>query len=135
MNRFSHIIFLHQKTQRNAAKQHSPQLGPVVMYEDMPFDELLSRKISIEEVIKRREQKEIETLVSKTQALANTLGVSVCSLLGVRKSSASKARKKRDVRVRYQDGNGNTWTGRGKKPQWVQDLLAAGEDLEKFRVQ
>lgn len=36
--------------------------------------------------------------------------------------------------VRYRHGD-DTWSGgRGRKPQWVQKLVAAGEDIEKYRV-
>lgn len=36
--------------------------------------------------------------------------------------------------VLYRDENGNTWVGRGKRPQWLRDALAAGRSLEDFRV-
>ena len=36
--------------------------------------------------------------------------------------------------IRYRDG-ANTWSGgRGRKPTWVLEKLAAGEDIEKYRV-
>lgn len=36
--------------------------------------------------------------------------------------------------VRYRRGD-DTWTGgRGRKPQWVQEIIQAGEDIEKYRV-
>jgi len=36
--------------------------------------------------------------------------------------------------VRYRRGD-DTWTGgRGRKPQWVQQITEAGEDIEKYRV-
>ena len=37
------------------------------------------------------------------------------------------------VRVaRYADGNGNTWGGIGKRPDWLRAALAAGRSLEEF---
>lgn len=36
--------------------------------------------------------------------------------------------------VRYKDEAGNTWVGRGKRPQWLRDALAAGKKLEDFAV-
>lgn len=36
--------------------------------------------------------------------------------------------------VKYRRGN-DTWSGgRGPKPKWVQEALAAGEDIEQYRV-
>ena len=34
----------------------------------------------------------------------------------------------------YGDGNGRTWTGRGRRPQWFIDALAAGKTAEDLRV-
>lgn len=33
---------------------------------------------------------------------------------------------------KYDDGNGNTWVGRGPRPKWVKDALAAGRGLDEF---
>lgn len=50
-----------------------------------------------------------------------------------RKAKAGAATKaKGPVVVRYKDDNGNTWVGRGKRPQWLRDALAAGRKLEEF---
>lgn len=32
--------------------------------------------------------------------------------------------------VKYTDGAGNSWTGRGPKPRWLKDALAKGKRLE-----
>lgn len=50
-----------------------------------------------------------------------------------RKSAAPKARKF-TVPVKYRDGNGNTWTGRGNRPRWLVAALAEGKKLEDFAV-
>ena len=34
--------------------------------------------------------------------------------------------------IAYGDGNGNTWGGRGPRPRWLKDALAAGAKLEEF---
>lgn len=45
-----------------------------------------------------------------------------------RKAAAPKA----PAAAKYADGQGNTWVGRGKRPQWLRDALAAGRKLEEF---
>ena len=37
-------------------------------------------------------------------------------------------------KVKYADGQGNTWTGVGQRPRWLAHALANGADLEQFRV-
>lgn len=45
---------------------------------------------------------------------------------------ATKPRKRTGkVAVKYRDGD-NTWAGRGKRPRWLQDKLAAGARVEDF---
>jgi len=57
-----------------------------------------------------------------------------------RKMAASKTqtRKKRasgrGAGVAYSDSKGNTWAGRGKRPNWLREALASGAKLEDFAV-
>lgn len=34
--------------------------------------------------------------------------------------------------AQYQDANGNTWGGRGRRPNWLNDAIARGKNLEDF---
>ncbi len=51
-------------------------------------------------------------------------------------SKAGTVSKKagRKVPVRYRDNNGNTWTGRGKRPGWLVKELSSGRKVEDFLV-
>lgn len=42
--------------------------------------------------------------------------------------------QKKQGRITYSDGLGNTWGGWGKRPTWLRDALAAGRKLEDFQV-
>jgi DNA-binding protein H-NS len=46
----------------------------------------------------------------------------------------TRGRKRRNGVARFQDEAGNTWVGRGKRPQWVRDALAAGKTLQDLEV-
>ena len=48
-----------------------------------------------------------------------------------RAKSPSKGRK---LPVKFRDGAGNEWTGRGSRPRWLVAALAAGKKIEDFRV-
>jgi DNA-binding protein H-NS len=48
-------------------------------------------------------------------------------LLMPRIKTASKSAK-------YSDGQGNEWLGRGPRPHWLRDALAAGKTLEEFAI-
>lgn len=45
------------------------------------------------------------------------------------KKAASAARE-----VKFRDEAGNTWGGRGKRPQWLRDALSSGKQLQDFLV-
>ena len=48
-------------------------------------------------------------------------------------ASADGSTKK--VAAKYRDpASGNTWTGRGLQPKWVQAAVAAGKKLEDFAI-
>ena len=54
-----------------------------------------------------------------------------------RKKGAPTAQKKSSSKgaVKYRGPNGETWSGgRGRKPRWVVDALAAGKTIEEFAV-
>ena len=42
--------------------------------------------------------------------------------------------KGRKVAIKYRDGSGNTWAGRGAQPVWLREKLKAGAKLEVFAV-
>ena len=49
---------------------------------------------------------------------------------------ARKARSsaKRTVAPKYRDEAGNSWAGRGARPRWLRDALAAGRKIEEFAI-
>lgn len=46
--------------------------------------------------------------------------------------SSAKATPKDLKAAKYADSQGNVWSGRGPRPHWLRDALAAGESLESF---
>jgi DNA-binding protein H-NS len=88
---------------------------------ELPFDQLRDLHRHIGALIAERRHEALEELRNK----AALLGFTATDLVPEKKARAS---------AKYRDGNGNTWTGRGRKPQWIQDLLDAGEDIERYRV-
>jgi DNA-binding protein H-NS len=54
---------------------------------------------------------------------------------GTGRAPTKKAPAKSSVQaMRFSDGHGNEWPGRGPRPQWLRDALAAGQKIESFRV-
>lgn len=48
--------------------------------------------------------------------------------------SRTRGTRRTPVAIKYQDDNGNQWTGRGKQATWVRKALENGAKLEDFLV-
>lgn len=62
--------------------------------------------------------------------LGLTLSKSKGKAIGARKGGKSKSARA----ARFRDEAGNIWVGRGPRPQWLRDALAAGKSLADFAV-
>lgn len=51
---------------------------------------------------------------------------------GATHKSLSASVKDNASASKYADGQGNTWSGKGPRPHWLRDALAAGKTLESF---
>jgi DNA-binding protein H-NS len=91
----------------------------------------------------RLKRKEVDGVIARIREAIDAYGLTAMDLgLGGRidRSPGSKSKGKKVVKaakatkpvVRFRDGAGNTWIGRGPRPQWIQDALAAGKKLEDF---
>ena len=76
----------------------------------------------------------IKTAIAHYGLTAQQLGLtSAATSLGKGRASASgSSTGSRSVQAKYADGKGNVWAGRGPRPHWLRDALAAGNSLEDF---
>lgn len=68
---------------------------------------------------------------AKVDALARELGYTfedLADAVPVRKRTASEAK------YRHPENPEITWSGRGRKPAWIVDALAAGKSLDDFAI-
>lgn len=79
--------------------------------------------------------KKADLAASAEQLLAGTRWLPKI-LRGPKKATpkAAPANKAGRPPVRYRDENGNTWTGRGKRPGWVEAALKDGKTLDELLV-
>lgn len=94
-------------------------------------------------------QKQIEQLQRQAEALRNTelegvidrikvaiahYGLTAAHLgldSGSRRIVAKKSAK--SSAAKFSDGGGNVWSGRGPRPRWLREALAAGRSIEDFK--
>ncbi|MBL8446965.1 MAG: H-NS histone family protein [Zoogloeaceae bacterium] len=103
----------------------------------------------IEGEITRRTSSAKKDLLKKVQKLAAEAGMSLDDLIAAeaveKKSSEGNAPKKPrgksktagiKVPAKYRHPNNDelAWTGRGRKPKWVEDWLASGGTMEQIQI-
>jgi DNA-binding protein H-NS len=90
----------------------------------------------------QRQEREIianekKSVIAQIRQQIAEYGISSADLGFPAGDGAARGRKARSAPapVKYRRGD-DTWSGgRGRKPQWVQEVLAAGESIETYRVE
>ena len=80
--------------------------------ENMSFAELSAMQTRIERAKIEKQSSERAALKQKIADLAKEAGFDLRELFDGRKGKGK-------VAVKYRDGAGNTWTGRGRMPRWM----------------
>ena len=99
------------------------------------FDDLLELKIKVDDLIRSKQGEEIYSLRNKISAASSALGISLAELFGLKtvQQHEPKERKRREVKAKYRnpDNPDETWSGRGRPPQWMQAKLDENPELTK----
>lgn len=85
--------------------------------------------------MKRREAQEKIDALNEVRALAKAKGFSLEDLLG-KEAKVGKVRSGGVVKVKYRHPNDASleWTGRGRRPKWVETWLAEGRSIDELAV-
>lgn len=96
--------------------------------------ELQNLQQQIPAELKRREEAEKQAFLNEMRELATRRGLSLDDVLG--KSSKKSSRAGGTVKAKYRHpGNaGLQWTGRGRQPLWVVELLNQGKTLNDLLI-
>ncbi len=90
------------------------------------------------EVARVRSEEASEALAA-VQTLVQRYQFSESQIFGPLRISAALGRRgpikrRAAAKVKFRDSDGNTWSGRGRKPRWFEDALARGLSTEDLRV-
>ncbi len=84
--------------------------------------------------IKRREAQEKINILNEVRAFAKARGYAIEDLLGKESRVKATAGNKVKVKYRHPQNPELEWTGRGRKPKWVEAWVAGGASLENLLV-
>jgi DNA-binding protein H-NS len=94
----------------------------------LSLDELKTLSKDIERSIRKREVDNLRRAKEAVEAVAREHGFSLEEIMG--RLSAGKSATPASARYRNPNDASQTWSGRGRQPQWFKDALAAGRSLE-----
>ena len=97
----------------------------------LSIEELQTLAQDIEREVVSRREAERERVLTQMRELAASLGMSLEDILRQERGKSGgivppKYRNPKDPSL--------TWTGRGKRPTWVNEALAAGKSLEDLAI-
>jgi len=99
---------------------------------NMSLGDLRNLQDQIKQEMKKREQEEVQKAREQIQAIAQRVGLPLKDLM----TASGRGSKSGSVAVRYRhpDNQAQQWTGRGRQPKWVKELVEGGKSLDKLRV-
>jgi DNA-binding protein H-NS len=99
--------------------------------EKMTVAELQDLRGRVDHAIVARRQREKSDFRERVEAMAKEAGIVIGDVFGGRRGRGGKAKGGGDVKYRHPSDPTLTWSGRGRKPNWVHEI---GGDIEKYRV-
>lgn len=89
---------------------------------------------AVEEKLRREEA---QGVIARIREAISVYGLTRADLFGGPSSKAptkSGKMQSSDATAKYSDGQGNTWSGRGRRPMWLSAALESGKSIEQFAV-
>ncbi|MDQ2696820.1 MAG: H-NS histone family protein [Pseudomonadota bacterium] len=96
------------------------------------LDELKELSQQIEKERAKREVEEKKKVSSQIKELASSIGMTVEEILGL--DMARKTKTPMPAKYYNPDNPRQTWSGRGKRPGWLNEALAHGRGLEDLQI-
>jgi DNA-binding protein H-NS len=98
----------------------------------MTLKDLIELDLKVQKALGAAKERERTELKHKIAALAEDSGFSVSELFGGR--GAAKGKSSGIAKYKNPDNHSETWTGRGRKPNWLVAKLGKGSKMADFEI-
>lgn len=95
--------------------------------------ELEQLRTGVDKALSTLAERERKAALEAVESAAREHGFSLEELTGVAPLKG-KRKAKNPPKFRNPANPSETWTGRGRKPQWIKDAQDAGKDIAEFEI-
>jgi len=97
----------------------------------LSLSELKTLRAKVDRAITTYEDRKKKEALAELEEMARKMGYPLSDLLAM-----TNAKPRKTVAAKYANpaNSEETWTGRGRKPKWVEAALAAGKTLEDLTI-
>jgi DNA-binding protein H-NS len=99
----------------------------------MEHDELLSLRKDVDKALKTLESRRRKDALKDAKEAAAKYGISLSELMGDTKSTKSY-KTKGVAKYQHPENADMTWTGKGRRPEWIKEHLEAGKSLDEVAI-
>ena len=96
----------------------------------MTVPQLIELQEAVGKMIKTKQKDARSELLAQFSELSKNSGLTLEEVIG----KTVKKKTPPPIKYRNPDDKNQTWTGRGKKPKWIQTALDQGKKIEDFDV-
>lgn len=97
----------------------------------MSLEELKQLQKDVTKAIDDFKERKRNEAIAAAEAAVKELGFSLKELTG---APVKKSKTKNPPKYAHPENPAKTWTGRGRKPEWIKDAEAEGKSLEEFAI-
>lgn len=97
----------------------------------MELDDLRKLRRDVDRAIQSYEERKKAAARAKLEDVAREMGFNLSEIL---ETKPARARKQSAPKYRNPADPTQTWTGRGRRPGWVVEALAAGKSLDDLAI-
>jgi DNA-binding protein H-NS len=102
-----------------------------ISVDELSLPELKKLEKDVARAIATYEERQKAEARAEAEAVAKKFGFSLNQLVD---GGAPKAKAAPEPKYRHPENASITWSGRGRKPGWISDGLAAGKTLADFEI-
>ncbi len=97
------------------------------------YQELLAQRAELDRQIAAAQRAEKSEAIATVKKLVADFALSA-EECGFKGSASARGKAKTVVAAQYRGPNGETWSGRGRTPNWLAALEAQGQSRDAFRI-